>query len=419
MPIWTVCPRCLRICEGSLRAKSRDVYLVTNCPEHGRSVRKYFDDAAFFNELRALVNKNKRDLRPDFHREVIEVDHPEKLVTSLHVYITYRCNLKCPNCFANSGSGVEPDVPLEKVVEWLAPFEGWKEKPMLVLIGGEPTVREDLPEVVQTLTEMGYNVRMATNGLRLLDPTYMSDLVERGLKWIILQFDGFKPETSRHFRGMDLIEKKSRVINEATRQELKVHLATMVAKDENLDEIYKVLQYAYRHPGIFGANLYPLSAQGRVEESSVSMVDIMKALEEQSGGTISRRDFLQGARLWNLAYRLTGNPIFRQKLCDFRFFLFREEGRLYPINRLFKLREFVKHPLQRLKLLLKLPRLFRWASTPTRDFLYFNIEKFFDSDAIDLEEAYHCHNLFLTEDGIVPFCIFNTLYRPDLANCKH
>jgi uncharacterized radical SAM superfamily Fe-S cluster-containing enzyme len=78
----------------------------------------------------------------------------------------------------------------------------------LQLSGGEPTVRDDLPEIVKLARRAGFGfVQLNTNGLRLAeDPALAGKLADAGLSSIFLQFDGVRDEVFRSLRGRELLE---------------------------------------------------------------------------------------------------------------------------------------------------------------------------------------------------------------------
>jgi radical SAM protein with 4Fe4S-binding SPASM domain len=79
--------------------------------------------------------------------------------------VTYRCNLKCPKCYVG-----DRNVGRElSTAEWIKVFEIlWKTGvPQVVFTGGEPTMRDDLVELVSQADE--FVTGLVTNGTRLLE----------------------------------------------------------------------------------------------------------------------------------------------------------------------------------------------------------------------------------------------------------
>lgn len=79
-------------------------------------------------------------------------------------YITARCNLACEQCniiYADADSQEMNIHQIRAMANNLAKIGVC----MVLLIGGEPFVRKDLPEIIQAFTENNIHVRMQTNGL--------------------------------------------------------------------------------------------------------------------------------------------------------------------------------------------------------------------------------------------------------------
>lgn len=85
-----------------------------------------------------------------------------------NLMITYRCNLRCAYCFANSYvNRWDTDMTLEtagRMLDWL---KAGNEK-MVGIMGGEPTVHPQLDDILKMVAEREMRCSIFTNGLELL-----------------------------------------------------------------------------------------------------------------------------------------------------------------------------------------------------------------------------------------------------------
>jgi len=77
------------------------------------------------------------------------------------------CNFRCPWCYSKELVLPEliktvPEIPEQKILEFLRGKKSYLEG--IVLCGGEPTVNPDLPQFIQKIKDMGFLVKLDTNG---------------------------------------------------------------------------------------------------------------------------------------------------------------------------------------------------------------------------------------------------------------
>ena len=104
---------------------------------------------------------------------------------SIFVDITHRCNMECANCYVPNRE--IDDMDKEKFYDVLRRLPN---KTEIRLIGGEPTVRTDLFEIIEKIKEYGHRPNMQTNGLMLARPGYARDLVNAGMRSIYISMNG-------------------------------------------------------------------------------------------------------------------------------------------------------------------------------------------------------------------------------------
>ena len=154
--------------------------------------------------------------------------------------MTRRCNLKCVHCYAQA---VDPDGKDEISTEQgkaiicdLAAYGA----PVMLFSGGEPLVRQDLPELASYATEKGMRAVISTNGT-LITKEKARELKAINLSYVGISLDGAE-EIHDKFRGVPNSFKKALEGLENCKAEgLKVGLRFTINK-RNVVEIPKVFK---------------------------------------------------------------------------------------------------------------------------------------------------------------------------------
>ena len=101
-------------------------------------------------------------------------------------YITARCNLTCEQCNIIYANADVEEISLDKIKKIADNFLKMKVA-MVLLTGGEPFARKDLPEIIKEFEMRGIHVRMQTNGLA--SEEQIAKVVEAGGKDISISLD--------------------------------------------------------------------------------------------------------------------------------------------------------------------------------------------------------------------------------------
>ena len=197
----SVCPVCLRRIPAEYVLDPAEegipsVLLRKECPEHGVfSVPVWRGMPDFRSWVRDKTPSHPR--HPFVERERgcpfdcgLCPDHAQHTCTGL-IEVTGRCNLRCPVCYASAGEQVAPEPSLERIAFQMDRLRQASGACNVQLSGGEPTVRDDLPEIIHMAKARGFAlIQCNTNGLRLgTEPGYAVSLREAGLDSVYLQCD--------------------------------------------------------------------------------------------------------------------------------------------------------------------------------------------------------------------------------------
>lgn len=288
---YSVCPVCLKRIPAKREERDGQIYLVKTCPDHGtfssviwRNKRKFAD----WRGERPAVGENENLNCPTGCGLCAE--HRRATCCTL-LEITARCNMNCTFCFAEPDGAQDPSI--DRVKRWIDDLTE-PGKTLLQLSGGEPTVRDDLPEIVAYAKQAGCKyVQLNSNGLRLAeDEAFVKSLADAGLSFVFMQFDGVDDAVYEKMRRRPMLEVKKRAIEQCGRYGIGVTLVPVIVPGVNTEQIGDIIRFAIqRSPYVRGVHFQPVSYFGRIPElpaddDRYTLDELLEAVVSQSGGLI-------------------------------------------------------------------------------------------------------------------------------------
>ena len=300
----SLCPVCLKRIKATRILHRDDVYMVKECEDHGSFRTVIWRGNPPMDEWQ----RPKDPVHPYLCYGAVENGCPfdcglceahRQLPCSVLLEVTDRCNLNCAICFANSGRGHAQDPSLEKIAWLLERTIAAVGPSNLQLSGGEPTLRDDLPEIIGIARKVGYSfIQVNTNGLRIdSDKDYVRRLAASGLSSVFLQFDGVDDEIYCSLRGRALLNQKIGAIKNCGEMGLGVVLVPTLVRGVNIDSVGAIVKQALLlAPTVRGIHFQPISYFGRFPEQSgddgrFTLPELMRCLEEQTGSLVKVSDF--------------------------------------------------------------------------------------------------------------------------------
>ncbi|MES3517682.1 MAG: radical SAM protein [Natronomonas sp.] len=286
----SLCPTCLERVPGVYEARDGSVYLTRTCPDHGTESRQVWADVDHWEWARSFGPDPDTDAPPDVELSV-DNDHACLAV----VEVTEDCNLSCSFCFASSGPGGR-SRSREEIETLLRTIKDTGGVRPIQFSGGEPTIRDDLPELVERAGEMGFeHIQVNTNGIVLAhEDGYAQRLKEAGVSAVYLQFDGLESETYEAIREVDIAAEKRAAIEACRDADLSVVLVPAVVPGTNDHEMGDIVRFAVENRDIVeSVNFQPVAQFGRHDEQDrrFSIDEAARRLAEQLDG-VSARDLL-------------------------------------------------------------------------------------------------------------------------------
>lgn len=287
----SLCPVCLsNLPARMMEREDGQIFLTRTCPEHGTfSVPVWRGKVDFHRWVQYAQPPAETDgLHCPGHCGIC----PEHRIGTCCILleVTRRCNLPCRFCFADGGTQ-EADPSLQELKEAVLDIVRQCGQPLLQLSGGEPTLRDDLPELVRFAREAGISyVQLNTNGIRLAkDPAYARALKEAGLDIVFLQFDGTNDRIYEYLRGKPLLDIKTQAIEVCSDLQVGVTLVPTIVSGVNDQELGRLVRFACeRVPGVRGIHFQPVSYFGRYTDAPTAdgrytLDQLMADLGDQAG----------------------------------------------------------------------------------------------------------------------------------------
>lgn len=329
----SLCPECLKKIPAWHIEDHGKVFLKKECPDHGKYEVLVWSDAKQY----------KKWMEQSVHAELCKTDqkkekecpfdcglckeHEGKTCTAV-LEITYRCNMECEVCFANTTKEqFEPGLEEIKKMYETAYRNGGDCS--IQLSGGEPTVRNDLPEILRMGKKMGFShIQVNTNGIRIAkDLDYLKELKAAGADLIYLQFDSLQDDVYQKIRGKNMLDIKLQAVSNCETAGIGVMLVPVLVKGLNDKEVGKLVAFAKKHmPIVKGVHFQPISYFGRYPNhhgkliwDRMNLSDVINCLIYQSNGEMKEKDFVPRKRY--------------DSHCAFSaLYYLEEDGRLKPIT---------------------------------------------------------------------------------------
>lgn len=338
----SLCPRCLARIPARYEQRCHEVWLVKECPEHGRTETPVWRGGPDMSTwLRPKLPTPPAPLGTVDRGCPFDCglcpQHNQHTCTAVFE-VTTRCNLRCRYCFAaaqdDETQTLQPSAhvgapPLHTLVALLEAVRQKTGPCNIQLSGGEPTLRHDLCDIVSHARRLFPFVQLNTNGILLgRQPSLAHDLARAGLDSVFLQFDGTSQDIHEALRGAPLLDDKRRAIDALGEAGVGVVLVPTVVPGVNDHDVGAIIRLGMSlAPAVRGVHFQPVSHFGRhpscqgapYPSARITLPELMHRLEEQTAGMVQVVDFLP--------------PGCEHSLCSFHAnYLVREDGTLMRVS---------------------------------------------------------------------------------------
>jgi radical SAM protein with 4Fe4S-binding SPASM domain len=146
---------------------------------------------------------NRSDICPVTFFDIDKIEAFQTPVSApyrMDLALTYRCNINCSHCYNQRRESAELNTgDWKKIIKTL-----WDNGiPHVDFTGGEPTLREDLLELIEYAEDLGIITGLLTNGVRLADEKFVARLKEAGLDYVQITLESHLEEVHNRMVASD------------------------------------------------------------------------------------------------------------------------------------------------------------------------------------------------------------------------
>lgn len=164
-----------------------------------------------------------------------------KIPLKVTFHITYRCNLECPFCYRKTQEA--PEMRTVQIKEMMREFK-YMGTFLWVFNGGEPLLREDLPELIDYAKDLGFHCSLVTSGVLLAqklenNPSY------RKLDFIQVSLEGTEEIHDRMY-GQGTYNRVINALNLLKELNIRTNILTLIAQD-NIDYLDYLIEFVTQY----------------------------------------------------------------------------------------------------------------------------------------------------------------------------
>lgn len=187
------------------------------------------------------------------HSSLNLVDNFHRQLSYLRLSITDFCNFRCHYCLpdgyiANAGKRPDNELSVSEIDVLIQAFAKLGTTKVR-LTGGEPSIRQDLPRIIELAkqTQGIQTVAVSSNGYRLAK--HLSDWQKAGLNQLNISIDSFDPAIFKQITGFDMLPTLLQDIDKLlATTDIKLKLNGILMADTAFDNLQSVLSFVKNRP---------------------------------------------------------------------------------------------------------------------------------------------------------------------------
>jgi radical SAM protein with 4Fe4S-binding SPASM domain len=221
---------------------------------------------------------NRSDICPVSYFGIDKIEAFQTPVSApyrMDLALTYRCNINCSHCYNQRRESAELNTTdWKKIIKTL-----WNSGiPHVDFTGGEPTLREDLLELIAYAEDLGIITGLLTNGVRLADEKFVAGLKEAGLDYVQITLESQREEIHNRMVESDTFAKTVQGIKNVVAHSIHVITNSTITK-ANRDHMDGLVPFL-KSLGVrsFAVNSIIKAGKSRHQDNGLAEKDLLPVL---------------------------------------------------------------------------------------------------------------------------------------------
>lgn len=297
----SICPVCRKIIKADIVDENGSAYMIKECHKHGSFRNIVSEHSWYYKGLSSFYNT----LFPQGHLL------GKATFRNLSIHLTSECNLKCSICYADSLRGKYKEPSLREIKKALKTING---RQVISISGGEPTMREDLFQVIKLFHDDGHYIGLFTNGIKLKDIDYLRKLKKSGVDIVHINISSLSDDSVYEKMGMGkgLLKDKLAVLSNLRKLRLNTGIIYVAIPKLTDDYINEVTGFSLNNRFVGELSIRGYSHIGKLgflRKDELTMDGLVKIFSRQTKGLVTLEEFYMFQKIiYTLRYIFGSKP---------------------------------------------------------------------------------------------------------------
>ena len=285
----SICPVCKKNIKADIIDENNSAYMVKECQKHGAFKSIIAKYSWYYKGLSSLYDT----LFPKGH--LLSKD----TFRNVTIHPTSKCNLSCSICYADSLDKIFEEPLLSDIEKTIKTIKGRK---IISVLGGEPTMRRDIYQIIKLFHKAGHYVEIFTNGVKLKDLDYLRKLKKTGVNIVHLNISSLSDDSVYEKMGMGkgLLEDRLEVLSNLKKLKLNTGIIDVVIKGSTEKYINEIVTFSRKNRFIHELSIRGYSHIGKLgltRGDELTMDELVETFARQAKGLVTLEEFYMFQRI--------------------------------------------------------------------------------------------------------------------------